>query len=514
MRMMVKKRIMNTDIWAVVSVIVFSFVAHSFRYFNLMFSHDSLLVYQDEIKWKIGLGRFFQPIYWLFRGELCAPLLLGICSIVWLSLAVVLILRLLDIKDRTPIVIVGGILSTCSTITYTNATYIHETDTYMLALLFAVASVYVWKKWNNGWLVGSVLIMISLGLYQSHFQSAVILALIVLVKMLLDEENFSKVFLEGIKAIMMLLIGGILYYGLFKLTLTLTGVSANTGYNGISSVGNYDGSSLPLLIRNTYGYAIRQFVFPETYNRKGIVTLVNSLLAILTVCGIIKIVRSKTLSKKSVILLVFLLTIMPFGMNVVYFISKGMEHSLMTFSFNFLYVFAVLIFGYCRNVFGDNKDNKKTKWSRYTEIAVVIGFFVLIWCNVVFSNQVYLKKGLQEQATLSIMTRVTERIEQTDGYVAGETPVAIVGNLNNSILAQERTGFEGVTGVGLYGNYAVTYELTYKEYYEFILSEKINLVSEKEVSSYSAMTEVRDMPAFPSAGCCKYIGKTLVIKLS
>ena len=89
-----------------------------------------------------------------------------------------------------------------------------------------------------------------------------------------------------------------------------------------------------------------------------------------------------------------------------------------------------------------------------------------------------------------------------------------MGNLNNSILAQERTGFEGVTGVGLDGNYAVTYELTYKEYYEFILSEKINLVSEKEVSSYSAMTEVRDMPAFPSAGCCKYIGKTLVIKLS
>lgn len=40
----------------------------------------------------------------------------------------------------------------------------------------------------------------------------------------------------------------------------------------------------------------------------------------------------------------------------------------------------------------------------------------------IYANQMYLKKDLEYDATLSVMTRVVDRIEQVEGYIPGETP--------------------------------------------------------------------------------------------
>ena len=61
---------------------------------------------------------------------------------------------------------------------------------------------------------------------------------------------------------------------------------------------------------------------------------------------------------------------------------------------------------------------------------VLVG--AIIFNNVVFANQVYLKKVLEYDATASLATRVVDRIEQTDGYVPGETTVAFVERFDSS----------------------------------------------------------------------------------
>lgn len=51
----------------------------------------------------------------------------------------------------------------------------------------------------------------------------------------------------------------------------------------------------------------------------------------------------------------------------------------------------------------------------------------LVWGNIQTANALYLKKDLERQATLSRMTELCLRLDQTEGYVPGETPVVFIG---------------------------------------------------------------------------------------
>lgn len=78
------------------------------RYFSMGFSHDSIAVLQNDVAWQIALGRFLQQVYLLLRGKLCSPLLIGLISPTWLSLAIWILVELLDIHARVSILLIAG----------------------------------------------------------------------------------------------------------------------------------------------------------------------------------------------------------------------------------------------------------------------------------------------------------------------------------------------------------------------------------------------------------------------
>lgn len=65
---------------------VFYFSAYFYRFFTLGYAHDSLLIDQSiDMTWQIQLGRFLQPVYLLFRGDIAVPYLIGLRPIsIWL----------------------------------------------------------------------------------------------------------------------------------------------------------------------------------------------------------------------------------------------------------------------------------------------------------------------------------------------------------------------------------------------------------------------------------------------
>lgn len=73
-------------------------------------------------------------------------------------------------------------------------------------------------------------------------------------------------------------------------------------------------------------------------------------------------------------------------------------------------------------------------------VAVLLGLSLL--GTTIFANQVYLKKALEYDSTLSVMTRVLTRAEAVSGYKPGETPTAIIGTLDCSELSVTHDGFE------------------------------------------------------------------------
>ena len=135
--------------------------------------------------------------------------------------------------------------------------------------------------------------------------------------------------------------------------------------------------------------------------------------------------------------------------------------------------------------------------------------------SIVFSNQVYLTKNLEFESTLSLTSRIIDRLEETDGYRPGFTPVAMIGSPEASIFSVERKGFEHLSALdAAKANYAVTSEDEMLWYCWEVLGYPSNFVSTFELSQLKEHEAVKSMPAFPAEGCCAFVGDTLVLKLN
>ena len=494
----IKERI--NYIFIVTITFVFGFIGHGYIYLNGIFSHDASRIFQNDFSFQISLGRFLQPIYLWFRGYISAPFLIGIISLSFLSLAICVIVKIFNIKKASSIILLCAILSINATISLGNASYMPWSDIYMLSFFLSTVAVYSYinvKKY--GFIITILCIVIVCGLYQPYFASIVALFIIYEIICIMNNENNKKIISDGIKEIATLLIGLLVYYLVLNIVLKITGVSLSDGSNSINGVGTFRDISLIQLIINTYKYFAHSFIRPITYHH-NFCGLINIMIFILIISRVIFIVKNRKLSISNSVLLFVSLMILPLGFNIIYFISKGSVHELVTYSFYLVYLFAIILI--------DDLD----KHSVTKKIQIFL-LFLLVLNNIIYSNQLYLKKDLEFKSTLSVMTRVIDRIEQTEGYEVGVTPIAIVGELNSSALSVKRFGFSEIVGIGVddFGSYSTTYDLTYYWYFSEILGYPVTLLSGYE---FKNLSEVVEMDVFPSSNSVKMVNGVVVVKLS
>lgn len=161
--------------WLGFSAIVF-LVAHGYCFFNALYNHDSLLIFQDIDSLQFSLGRFLQPFYLsLFRGQIVALWLIGCLSFAFLMASAYLLLSLLNIRSLKDMCAATTMLITATTLTLSNATYMPWSDIYMLALLLSVAGAYIAIKHGRYFVISVACMVLSMGLYQSYIQVAVLL---------------------------------------------------------------------------------------------------------------------------------------------------------------------------------------------------------------------------------------------------------------------------------------------------------------------------------------------------
>ncbi len=497
---------------------LFGLAAHAFRYFSTSNSHDSTMVFQNEAQGQIAFGRFLQPVYLLLRGQLCAPWLIGLFSLTWLAAAIYLVIKLLGLRTHGSIALTCGILSTNAVLALANATYIPWTDMYTMALLCSVLAVHLCRTRRFGFLLGAIPLCFSLALYQSYIESAILLFLILLARDCFDKTEARAIVVRGLKALATLLLGLVLYYISLQVVLRLTGIGLANSYNGLSELGDYTQASIPELLVKTYIFPGKYFVLPNTFH-PVFAAVLNVALILFAGVSLIQIVRARRLPPQNIGLLALIIALMPLGMDIVYFLAKGLKHVLMSYSFNFVYVFVFLIlehkFALEEQIEVAHVNVQKARLASAARTAAVFAAALLILNNVVYANQLYLKKDLEYQATLSIMTRVIDRMEQTEGYVVDQTPVAIIGKLSNSKLSASRQGFEGLEAVGMHGNFSVTYSQTYRNFINGILGYPALLIADREeIARYGERADIRAMPAFPDVGSCRVIDGVLFVKFS
>lgn len=498
------------------ATMVWGLAAHAYGFLNFTISHDSLeALYSGaaETEWKISIGRIFVTVYRLFtRGLLTAPWLIGVVSLVWIGLSVYLVACIFDKRANTFVVLTSGIMTVNLTVTALTATFLHDLDIDMFALLLMVLAVYLWKEYRWGFLAGIIPVAFALGLYQSYLSVAIALIIIVSITDLMDGQRFKTVMLHGIKGIVMLAGSAVLYLLLMSLICNITGILLNDSYNSVSQM--FD-SSVSALFWNgikSYYYWLMYFLSPATLYASKLVGAANVLLAICMIVIVCTAIWSKRIGILEKLLLLLLGGLLPLGMNISCVLSQGVLHGLMMYAFCFVYLLALLLGEWIRK----NVPASKAGYARAAQLLMMAVIVLVIWNGIPISNAAYLKKDLERQQTLSLMTRVADRMDSLENYESGVTPVAFAGKID----MDEMPGFEAfegdgnTTGVqGLTANDQIKNYRDYEAYFKYILNIPVNLCEEETRLELWETEIVQSMPVFPEEGCMKMVDGILVIKM-
>ena len=495
--------------------------AHGFFYTSIGFSQDSLMLFTNDVGWQISLGRFMIPVYYYLRGRYTVPWLLGLYCMLYTAISASLIASMMNIRKAGHLVLLCGIIITNAAVTAQTATYVHVIDIYMLGFLMASLSVWMLWRFRFGFLAGIPLLMTGVGLYPAYFAAAAALCVLLVIKQLFDPTvSPRQLWLLIGKALLMLVAALLLYAVMVQLSLRIGGTVLSEGYNGISGVGDYSNVNILQLLAGLYGYVLKFFRIP-TANQTNLIKWVNVLLMLAAAVQLLRLFLQHRPAWWRCLLVLAAILLLPFAANATYFLSKGMLHGVMTMPLYMLYLFILLTHVWAQDLPAKTGGSNRRCWLRLLS-AAVIPALLCVWMvdNIQFSNASYLKKRLEAQSTVSVMTRVIDRIEQTEGYEPGQTTVALVGDLNlNDHLTPSRYSFEplGYTRDRVPGyeyEYGVSYLWSYRYYMEFYLGYPIQLAPEGTVEQLAANATVQTMPDFPDPGCIQWVDGTLVVKLS
>ncbi len=294
-----------------------------------------------------------------------------------------------------------------------------------------------------------------------------------------------------------------MYYLGLKLSTLITGIEQVDGYNSVKNTWTNTEpiiSRIYWLIHNFlyYTFADSEYVYPT------IITFsINVALALLCIISFFSAFRHKKNSenrKSAFVSTVLFVCALPFVMCGTRLLNS-VVHILMIYACFFTYVLYLCI---------AETGYRITHHDILKRITCVLRC-CFIFINIQTANAGYVKKSTEQQSTLSVMTRVIDKIETTDGYKPGETPVAFIGLPGN--YTQEYEEFSNFSkSIGLDSHNAITFYYYYEPYFDIILKADINIADSETAAEISLTDKAKAMPVFPSDGSVKVIDGTVVVK--
>ena len=491
-------------------------LAHAYGFLQDSFSHDMLnALYADgvEVYWKMQLGRFGTVLYRrLVRLPLTMPWLLGLLSLGWMSLALYLTAKLLALRSRFALFLTAGLFAVNLSVTAMTATYLYEMDMNMLALLGAAAAAFLWARY--GWLgalLGGAALTGVLSLYQSFLSVAIVLVMLLCLRRLFEGARFREVFLPGLRSLVMFALGGGLYYALLRLMVRLKDIPLDTGTtNSVYQVFAESakapglGETLAAVYRNVSA----AFFDPAASHLSAGAVPCNLALLALALGLLLRFLLRRDRGPAEKLLALVLVLLLPLGANVSRLLRERSAHDIMKYAFWLLYLLPLLLL----------QSAGLRRGGRALRALAALCACVLLWGGVQTANALYVKKDLEQDAALSLMTRVLGRIEAEPDYVPGETELVFVGadgTLNDSVYGFE--AFSNITGAEFpnaipYSDASYYYN-AYAAYFRYVLNTRVALADPWRWMALHEDARVAAMPAYPAADCIREIDGVWVVKL-
>ena len=448
---------------------------------------DSSDVGRFTLSYLSGLSSYFDLQY--FNSLL---------SIIYLSITTMLLVELLDIKNRWLIglfiIIYTAFPSVSGTLTYS-----FLTDAYFLSTLMVVLPIYILKKRSN-WLtisIAPILIYISLGTYQANLAYIITLLIILFIKDTIHQNVIKKYYIQSLFVTILGLLFYVIHYKIYERTNSLS------SYQGVDGAGNISIAS----IIEAFKKAIDSFsmYFFGSFEFNNLFEILNILIVILLALGIILIILIKKLNVTQCIFILVALISLPFTIFIIYFISSNVfYHNLMFHHMTFIYGLMVVIL---ELLISENKTYINTVISR----ASFVILFLISFNLVIITNIYYEKLDTINTQTFSIMSHVAYDIKNIEGYT-DEMQVMLVGDPSLtlspiSLYDQKTPPMSAGTS-----QYLVNSSGKFANYLRFFMGlHNPPNFNEEEVLSKNK-DEIDNMQVWPNKDYIKVIDDVIIIK--
>lgn len=442
-------------------------------------------------------------------GHYSMPLFNGLFSILFLAIAAVLIVYLLDIRRDLTCIFVGGILVAFPTITC-SFEYFFTAHYYLFALMCGALGSVLICMGNRIWKMaaGILLIAFSIGIYQGFLPTSVLMMFCYLVRVIREERSLPDIFRKIVRVAAGSLLSVLLYLGLTKLSLIITH-SQLTSYEGISSMGKASIAEYLSRIKEAY----RVFFLPEIgkrynlypYHLRHVYLGTILLLAIFWLIFLVRLLRKR----KGALAALYALAgfLFPLAVNFIFFLSGGGVYTLMSMG----QVFPFIILAWRGEKLIDRGEGilRRETLRKTASILAVFYCALTLVMYIRYDNACYLKTAMVQEEAKSYLTTLITQIKSTEGY-RDDLPVAFVNRGKNRDHAlTQLPEFDDLILAGSQSLKTTVKDYASIRFMNYWCGFSPNLA---DARAFHDLPEVKEMPHYPDDGSIKIVNGTVVVK--
>ena len=494
----------------IIVTIFWGLIVHFCLYSNILRSPDSLWnsgIYEASF-WELSLGRWLPQIIDKLQFGTIFPFWSVFLTLCVYSVGNIFFINLFAI-DNLMVKTIVSCLVISNPFIGMSLQYYYSNDTYALAYLLSVLSIYMIKNNKNqiqNYIYSIIFIVMSLALYQSFLGVVTTAALFCILQELFDDKKKIidyRIIYTCFGKYIIVLFGGVgIYYVILKILLWSNGISLSS-YKGADNVSVISViSRFPERIFQCYRDFFEYYFGTEISRNAYLINLIQLVTIIMLVFIITK--RVISIGKYKGTLVIILLLIVPIACNIINVFATETKIYLLTIGGMLVFIpgMVLLNFVYLKQI-GHN--------------TIYILCVITIYLFVLQNNANYMSiLGATKQAS-SLVNRIWMRVESLDIYKP-DMKVMIVGNPNQNKIYSNVSDYtqyaDWYARVGLFWS---TWDGSTNCWTHLIKNELgIDIVScsEKEYQSIISSVFFEDIPTYPNSKSIFIKDDILVVKIA
>lgn len=494
------------------------FITHITMITETIMSQDGLwnsMQYFRPGDWERSLGRWGLSIIGRLNFFIAIPSLTTMSCILSMAIAAVFLVDIFEFKSKISVIFTSLIVVLTPTLTVT-LLYIYTAFGYCINFLISTMVIwflYKFKYKKIGFALSVLLFMFSLSIYQSYIGVSIGLCVMMnILDLIRTKKTIKEIFINIGKAILVVILGALLYLGATKIVLTIYDLEfANyKGYGsdmGIVTILQNFGKSIYNAYKDFFLFFLGDTIVSNSNFRReifyGVFLMISFITSIIAIV-FMKEEDKKERIKKSVLASLFLL-LLPMALNIVNIIVINNDMYALTASQLILVIpFTFAIFEYI-----DKANVLKC-------IAIMCCLYVM-GTYYIANNVSYAALKLTYNQAYSTTMRILDRVENTEGYNR-EYPImfgGIVGNDNYPRRSSLYTYTVGsvVPNPTFHGSYSGSLG-TWHKFMHIFFGLDIPICPAERYQAILDSEEYKEMELFPGKDSVRVMDGIVVVKLS